>query len=64
MVVLRGVEMVWLELGLVLHSFRALILLVSGLSPLWLMSDAYNVAFLVYFRLFSYVILTGPPINE
>jgi hypothetical protein len=28
---------------------RALILLVSGLSPIGLMSDFYNVAFLVYF---------------
>ena len=36
-------------------SLRALMLLVSGLSPLGLMSDVYNVAFLVYFwTLFLY----------
>ena len=32
--------------------FQALIVLVGGPSPLGLVSDVYNVVFLVYFRLF------------
>jgi hypothetical protein len=44
--------------------FQALILLVSGPSPLGLMLVIYNVVFLVYFRLIFFVILTRPPANE
>ena len=50
----------WACLPLVL----ALSCLVVGLLPLGLMLDVYNVAFLVYFRLFSYVILTCPSANK
>jgi hypothetical protein len=42
----------------------ALICLVSGPSPLGLMSDVYIVVFLVFFRHIFYVILTCPPTND
>ena len=60
MAVLRRVELVWLDFGLVLYLFWALICLVVGLLPLWLMSGTYIVVFLVYFRYISCVILTCP----
>ena len=61
MVVLRRVELVWLDFGLVLHLLWALICLVVGLLPLWLMLGICIVVFLVYIRYFSCVILTCPP---
>ena len=64
MVVLRRVELVWLDFGLVLYLFWALICLVVGLLPLWLMSGTYIVVFLVYFRYISCVIPTCPPIKD
>ena len=64
MVVLRRVELVWLDFGLVLHLCWALICLVVGLYPLWLMLGICIVVFLVYFRYISYVILTCPPIKD
>jgi hypothetical protein len=42
----------------------ALICLVSGPSPLGLMSDVYIVVFLIYFRHIFYVILSCPPTND
>ena len=60
MVVLRRVELVWLDFGLVLHLFWALICLVVGLLPLWLMLGICIVVFLVYFRYISCVIPTCP----
>jgi hypothetical protein len=64
MVVLRRVELVWFDFGLVLHLFWALICLVVGLLPLWLMSGICIVVFLVYFRYISCVILTCPLAND
>ena len=58
MAVLHKVELVWLDFGLVLHLFWALICLVVGLLPLWLMSGICIIVFLVYFRYISCVILT------
>ena len=52
MVVLHRVELVWLDFELVLHLFWALICLVVGLLPLWLMSGICIIVFLVYFRYF------------
>ena len=56
------VDLPWLWACLPL--VQGLIYVVVGLLPLGLMLDVYNVAFLVYFRLFSYVIPTCPPVNE
>ena len=64
MVVLIRVELVWLDFGLVLHLFWALICLVVGLLPLWLMLGICVVVFLVYFRYISCVILTCPPTKD
>ena len=64
MVVLRRVELVWLDFGLVLHLFWALICLVVGLLPLWLMSGTCIIVFLVYFRYISCVIPTCPSAKD
>ena len=64
MVVLHIVELVWLDFGLVLHLFWALIWLVVGLLPLWLMSGSCIVVFLVYFRYISCVIPTCPSAKD
>ena len=63
MVVLRRVELVSLDFGLVLHLFWALICLVVGLVSLGLMSGIYFAKFLVHFRLILCVIPTCPPGN-
>jgi len=57
-------ELVWLDFGLVLHLFWALICLVVGLYPLGLMSGICIVVFFVYFRYISCVILTCPPAKD
>ena len=64
MAVLRRVELVLLDFELVLHLFKALIFLVVGLLPLWLMSGICIIVFLVNFRYISYVIPTCPPIKD
>ena len=64
MAVLRKVELVCLNFGLVLHLFWVLICLVVGLLSLWLMSGICIVIFLVYFRYISCVILTCPPTKD
>ena len=64
MVVLRRVELVWFDFGLVVHLFWALICLVVGLLPLWLMLGICIVVFLVYFRYISCVIPTCPPAKD
>ena len=64
MVVLRRVELVWLDFGLVLHLFWALISLVVGLVSLGLMSGIYFAKFQIYFRLILCPILICPPANE
>ena len=64
MVVLRRVELVSLDFGLVLHLFWALICLVVGLVSLGLMSGIYFAKFLVYFRLILCAIPTCPLANE
>ena len=64
MVVLRIFELVWLDFGLVLHLFWALIFLVVGLRTLRLMSGICIVVFLVYFRYISCVISTCPSTKD
>ena len=64
MVVLRGVELVCLDFGFVLHLFWALICLVVGLLSLLLMLGICVVVCLVYFRYISCVILTCPPTKD
>ena len=58
--VLRRVELVWFDFGLVVHLFWALISLVVGLLPLLLMSGICIVVCLIYFRYISCVIPTCP----
>jgi hypothetical protein len=63
MVVSRGVELVWLVLGL----FSTLLVpdsIGKWPSSLGLMSDVYNVPFHVHFRLIFCIIPTYPPTNE
>ena len=64
MVVLCKVELVWLDFGFVLHLFWALLCLVVGLLPLWLMLGTSIVVFPVYFRYISYVIPTCPSAKD
>jgi len=64
MVVLRGVELVCLDFGFVLHLFWALICLVVGLVSLELMSGIYFAKFLVHFRIILCAIPICPPTNE
>ena len=64
MVVLPRVKLVWLDFGLVLDLLWALICLVVGLHPLWVMSGICIVVFLVYLRLISCVILTCPSTKD
>ena len=64
MVVLRRVEFVWLDFGLVLRLFWALICLVVGLVSLGLMSGIYFAKFLLHFRPILCAISTCPPANE
>ena len=64
MVVLRRVELVWFDFGLVVHLFWALISLVVGLVSLGLMSGIYFAKFLIHFRLILCAIPTCPPANE
>ena len=64
MAVLCRVELVWLDFGLILHLFWALICLVVGLLPLWLMSGICIVVFVVYFSYISCVILTCPSAKD
>ena len=60
MVVLCRVELAWLDFGLVLDLLWALICLVVGLLPLWLMLGICIVVFLVYLRYVSCVIPICP----
>jgi hypothetical protein len=60
MVVSRGVELVWFEFGLVLHSSRPYVCLVVDLLRLGLMSGLCFVVFFVYFEHIFHVILTCP----
>ena len=53
-----------MDFGLVLHLFWALICLVVGLLPLWLMSGICIVVFHVYFRYVSCEILTCPSAKD
>ena len=64
MVVLRRVELVWLDFGLVLHLFWALICLVGASIPFGSCQGICILVFLVYFRNISFVIMTCPSTKD
>ena len=62
--VLPRVELVWLDFGIVLHLFWALICLVGASIPFGSCRDICIVVFLVYFRYISFVIMTCPSAKD